>query len=130
MKEVYSKLFTIVSVTLITFFTPISKDLFFVGSLVIADWITGMAKGVKESNFKSSIAIRKFWVSVGYFIGIIISVIVQNYFGGEIPLLKAVITIIAVSELQSLRENIISLNGVDILKPIINLVRKIKKNGN
>jgi hypothetical protein len=111
---------------LTVYFSPIKSDLVFVGFLVICDWMTGMAKGVKGKNFNSSTAIRKFWVSIGYFIGLMIARSVEVYYGNDIPIVKAVVAIIAVSEIQSLRENITYLTGVDILKPVTNM---FKKNG-
>jgi hypothetical protein len=46
------------------------------------------------------------------------------YFGDEIPLVKPVIAMIALSELQSMRENIEAITGVDLLKNLFNVLQR------
>ena len=109
---------------LITYFTPIKTDMFLVGGLVMFDWITGVAKGIKTKTFTSSIAIRKFWVSFGYLFAIMICRMIEIYFNNSIPIVKPMVAIIAISEVQSLRENIQVLTGIDILKNIGGMFKK------
>ena len=69
------------------------------------------------------VGIRKFWVSLGYFIGISVARSFEIYTHQEL-IVKPVAMIIAISEVQSLRENILALTKVDIIKPITNLFTK------
>ena len=109
---------------LISFIMPISQSLLFVGVISMFDWITGVLKAKKTNTVSSSKMIRKFYSTTGYFIGIIIAHYVEIYFASEIPIVKAVVAIIALTEIQSLRENIKEISGTDILKPITNLLSK------
>lgn len=68
--------------------------------------------------------IDKFYISTGYFIGILVAHVMEGYFGDAVPMVKAVVAIIALTEIQSLRENIENLTGTDILKPIVKILRK------
>lgn len=109
---------------LISFIMPISQSLLFVGVISMFDWITGILKAKKTNTVSSSKMIRKFYSTIGYFIGIIIAHYVEIYFASEIPIVKAVVAIIALTEIQSVRENIKEISGTDILKPITNLLSK------
>ena len=108
---------------IITFFSPIVPIFMFVGFLVMCDWITGIMKAKKTKTFTSTHAIRKFWVSSGYFFGILICRMVEMYINQDM-LVKPMVAIIAIAEIQSLRENIKELSGLDLLKPISNLFKK------
>jgi phage-related holin len=108
------------------FFTPLREVFLFVGILVIADWITGIAKGLKTNTFTSAKCIIKLWTSLGYFISIVIAKSIEDYTHLD-AIVKAIVGIIAISEIQSLRENIIALTKVDILKPIMNIFNNTNK---
>jgi len=123
MRSLFIKLLPSIIAGLLTVFIPIKNELFFVGFLVTTDWLTGMSVGIKEGTFSSSIAIRKFWVSIGYFLGILVARSVEIYWGTDL-IVKAVVAIIAISEIQSLRENVEKLTGVDVLKPVVNMFKK------
>lgn len=109
---------------LVTFFSPLQTTLLFVGFLVVADFIMGISKAIKNKNLSSRRMADKFYVSVGYFLGILVAHVMEGYFGDAVPMVKAVVAIIALTEIQSLRENIESLTGTDILKPIVKILRK------
>ena len=111
---------------LMAFFTPLKDVFLFVGIMVMADWITGIAKGLKTNTFTSAKCIIKLWTSLGYFISIIIAKSIEDYTHLD-AIVKAVVGIIAISELQSLRENIQILTKVDILKPIMNIFNNTNK---
>lgn len=123
MRSLIIKMLPPIIAGLVTVFIPIRSELIFVGFLVTTDWITGMAVGIKEGNFDSAKAIRKFWVSFGYLLGILVARSVELYWQTDL-IVKAVVSIIAISEIQSLRENIEKLTGVDVLKPIVNMFKK------
>jgi phage-related holin len=108
---------------LVAYFTPLKEVFLLVGCLVIADFFTGITKALKTKTFSSAKAIQKFWVSFGYFVGIIVAKSLENYLHQDI-LVKPMVMVIAISEVQSLRENIQVLTNVDILKPIANLFNK------
>lgn len=108
---------------LVAYFTPLKEVFLLVGCLVIADFFTGISKALKTKTFSSAKAIQKFWVSFGYFVGIIVAKSLENYLHQDI-LVKPMVMVIAISEVQSLRENIQVLTNVDILKPIANLFNK------
>lgn len=125
MKEFFVKYLPYITTALVVYFSPIAGDLIFVGSLVMFDWVTGVLKGIKTSTFKSEIAIRKLWVSVGYLLGLMVVRSIELHYGLENEtIVKPVVAIITVAELQSLRENFKELIGVDILKPVTNLFKK------
>lgn len=106
------------------FMSPLVPTLVFVGFLVACDFVTGLAKASKKGSVSSAKMIAKFYDSIGYFIGIIVAAFTEQYFGDAIPMVKAVVAIIALTELQSLRENIKELTGTDILQPLINILKK------
>jgi phage-related holin len=113
-----------VSAAFAAFLAPLIPTFVFVGFLVMSDFVTGVAKAQKKGNISSAVMIRKFYKSIGYFIGILVAAFCEMYFGDAVPFTKAVVAIIALTELQSLRENIFELSGTDILKPIINILQK------
>jgi hypothetical protein len=125
MKEYFVKYLPYITTSLVIYFSPIIGDLIFVGGLVMFDWITGILKGIKNSDFKSEIAIRKLWVSIGYLMGLMVVRSIELHYNLENEtIVKPVVAIITVAELQSLRENFKELTGIDILKPVINLFKK------
>lgn len=113
-----------ISAGLIAFITPLAPALWFVGLLVMCDFLTGIAKAKKRGQISSARMIDKFYASVGYFLGIIVSHTVELYFGDAVPIVKAVVAIIALSELQSLRENIEAITGTDIMKPLYKFLKE------
>jgi hypothetical protein len=50
--------------------------------------------------------------------------VIGGYYGDADFMVKAVVAIIAVSELQSVRENIKGVTNLDILKPLINMLER------
>jgi uncharacterized membrane protein len=108
---------------LMAYYTPLREVFMFVGILVFSDFITGISKAIKNREFTSTKCIRKFWVSLGYFVGISVARAFEIYIGQDV-IVKPMVAIISVSEVQSLRENILALTQVDIIKPITNLFTK------
>jgi phage-related holin len=126
-RKFFGKYWLSIMAGFMAFFTPLREVFLFVGILVIADWITGIAKGLKSNTFTSAKCIIKLWTSLGYFISIVIAKSIEDYTHLD-AIVKAVVGIIAISELQSLRENILLLTKVDILKPIINIFNNTNRN--
>jgi phage-related holin len=121
MKEKY----TIYLVTgLIAYLTPILTSLLLVGGLVMFDWITGVMKAHKLGTLSSRAMIKKFYTGSSYLVAIAAVRLCEVYFGDEIPLVKPVIAMIALSELQSMRENIEAITGVDLLKNLFNVLQR------
>jgi hypothetical protein len=112
----------------IAYFSPIFGALFFVGFLVMADWITGMIKGAKLQTFTSRGVIRKFYTGAAYLVTIMVVRMAELYFGDEIPLVKPLVAIIALAEIQSLRENIEAITGTDLLKQLAGILQRNDKN--
>jgi hypothetical protein len=125
-KKFFAKYWLSIMAGFMAFFTPLKDVFLFVGIMVMADWITGIAKGLKTNTFTSAKCIVKVWTSLGYFISIIIAKSIEDYTHLD-AIVKAVVGIIAISELQSLRENIQTLTKVDILKPIMNIFNNTNK---
>jgi phage-related holin len=121
MKEKY----TIYLITgLIAYLSPILTSLLFVGGLVMFDWITGMIKAHKANEISSRKMIKKFYTGTSYLVAIAAVRWCEVYFGDEIPLVKPVIAMIALSELQSMRENIEAITGIDLLKNLFNVLQR------
>jgi phage-related holin len=121
MKEKY----TIYLVTgLIAYLTPILTSLLLVGGLVMFDWITGVMKAHKLGTLSSRAMIKKFYTGSSYLVAIAAVRLCEVYFGDDIPLVKPVIAMIALSELQSMRENIQAITGVDLLKNLFNVLQR------
>jgi phage-related holin len=121
MKEKY----TIYLITgLIAYLTPILTSLLLVGGLVMFDWITGVMKAHKLGTLSSRAMIKKFYTGSSYLVAIAAVRLCEVYFGDEIPLVKPVIAMIALSELQSMRENIQAITGVDLLKNLFNVLQR------
>ena len=119
-----AKYIAYICAALTAFFTPIVPDLIFVSVLIIGDFITGVSKAIKKGEVSSRKMVKKFYDTIGYFTGIIVAAYVQKYFGEQIPIVKATLAIIALTEIQSLRENILSITGTDVLKPLISVLKK------
>jgi hypothetical protein len=123
MNNLFGKYALSIVAGLMAYYTPLKEVFVFVGILVFADFITGISKAIKNKNFNSSKCIRKFWVSLGYFVGISVARAFEIYIHQDV-IVKPMVAIIAVTEVQSLRENILALTQVDIIKPITNLFIK------
>jgi phage-related holin len=121
MKEKY----TIYLITgLIAYLTPILTSLLLVGGLVMFDWITGVMKAHKLGTLSSRAMIKKFYTASSYLVAIMAVRLCEVYFGDDIPLVKPVIAMIALSELQSMRENIEAITGIDLLKNLFNVLQR------
>jgi phage-related holin len=121
MKEKY----TVYLITgLIAYISPILTSLLFVGGLVMFDWITGVIKAHKLGTLSSRAMIKKFYTGASYLVAIAAVRLCEVYFGDEIPLVKPVIAMIALSELQSMRENIQAITGIDLLKNLFNVLQR------
>ncbi len=123
MNNLFGKYALSIVAGLLAYYTPLKEVFVFVGILVFADFITGIAKAIKNREFSSAKCIRKFWVSLGYFVGISVARAFEIYIHQDV-IVKPMVAIIAVTEVQSLRENILVLTNVDIIKPITNLFIK------
>jgi phage-related holin len=121
MKEKYLAYLT---TGLIAYLSPILTSLLFVGGLVMFDWITGVIKAHKLGEISSRKMIKKFYTGSSYLVAIAAVRLCEVYFGDEIPLVKPVIAMIALSELQSMRENIQAITGVDLLKNLFNVLQR------
>jgi hypothetical protein len=68
--------------------------------------------------------IKKFYTGASYLVAIAAVRLCEVYFGDNIPLVKPVIAMIALSELQSMRENIQAITGIDLLKNLFNVLQR------
>jgi hypothetical protein len=109
---------------LIAYLSPIITSLLLVGGLVMFDWITGIIKSHKLGILSSRAMIKKFYTASSYLVAIAAVRLCEVYFGNEIPLVKPVIAMIALSELQSMRENIEAITGIDLLKNLFNVLQR------
>lgn len=109
----------------LTYLAPLQSTLFVVGAISVIDFITGiMSANTKGELITSNKMIRKFYAVLSYFLAILISHVIGGYYGDADFMVKAVVAIIAVSELQSVRENIKGVTNLDILKPLINMLER------
>jgi phage-related holin len=109
----------------LTYLAPLQSTLFVVGAISLIDFITGiMSAKTKAELITSNKMIRKFYAVLSYFLAILISHVIGGYYGDADFMVKAVVAIIAVSELQSVRENIKGVTNLDILKPLINMLER------
>jgi len=109
----------------LTYLAPLQSTLFVVGAISLIDFITGiMSAKTKGEVITSNKMIRKFYAVLSYFLAILISHVIGGYYGDADFMVKAVVAIIAVSELQSVRENIKGVTNLDILKPLINMLER------
>lgn len=119
------KYFALSIAAICTFLTPIYPTLWLVGSVSFIDFVTGlMSAKAKGEEIKSNKMVRKFFAVISYFLGILIAHVIGGYYGDADFMVKAVVAIIAVTELQSVRENIQSITGVDILKPLVRMLER------
>ena len=109
----------------LTYLSPLQSTLFLVVAISVIDFITGiMSAKTKNELITSNKMIRKFYAVLSYFLAILISHVIGGYYGDADFMVKAVVAIIAVSELQSVRENIKGVTNLDILKPLINMLER------
>lgn len=111
---------------LIAYMAPIYTSLLFVGGLVMADWVTGMIKGAKANKFNSRTMIKKFYTGSAYLVALMLVRACEMYFADEstIPLVKPLVAIIALTELQSMRENLTAITGVDVLANLFGFLQR------
>jgi hypothetical protein len=112
---------------IVAYLSPIVTSLIFVGCLVMFDWITGIIKGSKLGTLNSRSMIKKFYTGASYLVAIATVRLCEVYFGDEIPLVKPLVAMIALSELQSMRENIEAITGIDLLKHAFNFLQRKKE---
>lgn len=106
-----------------SFFVPIVPSLIAVGCFSVLDFITGIIKAHKKSEVSSSRMIDKLYDALGYYVAIMAARLVEMLFGVEdLLMVKAVVAIVALTEIQSLRENIKEITGVDLLKSLVKLI--------
>ena len=109
----------------LTYLAPLQSTLFVVGAISLIDFITGiMSAKTKCEVITSNKMITKFYAVLSYFLAILISHVIGGYYGDADFMVKAVVAIIAVSELQSVRENIKGVTNLYILKPLINMLER------
>jgi phage-related holin len=108
----------------LTFLSPLEGSLLFVGMISMADFITGIIKAKKTGTITSRKMINKAYAAAGYFVAILLSHGVEIYFGDVIPVVKAVVAIIALTEIQSVRENIKEITGTDVLSPLTKMLQR------
>ena len=109
----------------LTYLTPLQSTLFLIVAISLIDFISGiMSAKTKNEVITSNKMIRKFYAVLSYFLAILISHVIGGYYGDADFMVKAVVAIIAVSELQSVRENIKGVTNLDILKPLINMLER------
>jgi hypothetical protein len=126
--DYFSKYLGYLGIVLIAFLIPIKREIIFIGGIVIVDWVLGMINGAINEEFQSSKVLRKLFVSIAYFSSIFLARGVEMYWNiQELMVVKAVMSIILLSELQSIREKIIGITGLDILKVVVKI---FEKNGN
>lgn len=122
---VISKMIFITINALIILFQPILPALLFVLFLVITDFFLGSIAAIKNNKYSSSKSIRKFYVLIAYLVGILVATSFELYFNvGDLMFVKAVTIIISASELQSLREKIQLITGIDIFKHLARFMQK------
>lgn len=124
MNELIQKYLPIIAAALFSYFAPISTAMLFVGGLVMADWITGVIKGHKAGNLTSRKMIRKFYTGSSYIVVLAVVRACEIYFQVDVPLVKSVVAIISLSELQSLRENMEAITGTDPLKNVFSFIQR------
>lgn len=114
---------------LIAYLSPIKAELILVISLAMLDWATGILKGVfhrttplPSEPFSSERVIRKFFVICAYIIGIFAMFQVEKYIGVVGYFVKPVLLGITIGELQSLRENLKVLTGIDLFVQSMKLI--------
>ncbi len=124
-KLLSSKYGALALAAVLTYLAPLQSTLFVVGAISLIDFITGiMSAKTKNELITSNKMIRKFYAVLSYFLAILISHVIGGYYGDADFMVKAVVAIIAVSELQSVRENIKGVTNLDILKPLINMLER------
>jgi len=118
-------LFLFIINSLIIIFQPIIGSILFILFLVMTDFLLGSIAALKNKKFKSEKSIRKLYVLVAYMTAIIIARVFEHYFSvGELLFVKAVTVIIAASEIQSVREKIQMITGVDVFKHLVRFMQK------
>lgn len=124
MNQLYQKYLPIILAAVLSFLAPIATALIFVGMLVIADFITGLIKAHKARDIQSRKMIKKFYTGSAYLVVLFVVRMAEVYFGDEVPLVKPVVAMIALSELQSLRENVEAITGTDPLKNLFGVLQR------
>lgn len=110
-------------VPIAVFISPLYSTLLAVSFLVIVDLLTGIWASKKRGEPVSSNGIRRtISKTLAYHLVIITSYIIEKYLLLGIPILKTVVGLITISEVQSFFENIYFITDVDLWEKFINLI--------
>lgn len=110
---------------LIILFTPIKAALITVSLLVILDLILGISISLKNGQPVTSRGMKATCIKLGvYELCICLSFLVETFLSGSlVPVSKIATTIIGLTELKSVMENLDLLAGGSLLKSLINAVQ-------
>lgn len=110
----------------IAFFAPIHQLMFLTGVLLVIDFITGIWAAKKRGEPITSKAMKR---SVNKFLAyqllLITAFIIQDYFTVNlgIPFVKLCSSLLGLTELKSIAENLKFITGLDILKVLVGKVK-------
>ena len=111
------------------FFTPILLILFTTGFLVATDLVTGVFAARKRGEaIDSKKMARSISKIIFYFIGIILSRLMEIAFFPQIPVANITAGYICLVEFQSNLENIRTITGLNLGQAIIDKINTIKDN--
>lgn len=114
----------------VAFLAPIHTVMLAVGALILFDLITGIWASKKAGRPITSFGIRRTVTKAfAYQMSLITSMIMENYFLPEIPVIRIIAGLIAVTEFKSFLENVTDITGIDFWKAILDKIQGTKLPG-
>lgn len=99
---------------LLVFLAPVQSVMFAVGFLVMADFITGVLAARKRKEKITSYGFRSTTIKMLAYQGTVLTAfVVESFLLSEVPMVKVVSTMIALTEIKSFFENIEYITGVN-----------------
>lgn len=118
---------SVVGAFLMEAFLPMSGFLAAIGLMVVFDWLTGVrASMIEGARFQSKRMIRTVDKLISYGLAIIIAQLIQSLYLPSLPITYGVSSYIVAIEVQSIRENLKRITGIDVLSPLGRLIENLK----
>ena len=114
----------------VAFLTPIQAVLITVGALVWMDFLTGIAASIKNKIPITSYGFKRTVVKVCvYEMAIVLAYVVQLYLTGPaVPVLHLASSLIGLTELKSVYENLNIISGGSLLTTLISSIQNLSSN--
>lgn len=109
---------------------PVKAIMLAAGFLILADFLTGLWRAWKEKEPITSSGFRRTLTkAIAYQLAIITALVMEKYLLEDMPIIKIVASLIAMTEGKSIMENLSIVTGVDFMKALLEKIQGNKDEG-